>query len=235
MLESPKNDWPQLILFDLDGTLIDSAPDIAAATNELLKHHGFEPLTLNDVRSMIGNGVKKLVERAFKKSGIELVDSSLSSRTDEMMEIYAANLTKLTTEMAGAEVLLRQLKAENRKTAVVTNKPEKFSREIIGHFCWETLLDAVVGGDTCVTRKPDPEMLFHACEQAGLEPTEAIMVGDSPADIKSAQNADIRSIAVRGGYTNIPVEDLGADVIVNSLSEVYDAINTLNGKQNHAA
>ncbi len=227
MDEQTKRHWPELVLFDLDGTLIDSAPDIAAATNELLKLYDHEPLSLNDVRSMIGNGVRKLVERAFLQAGTGLDHKSLSLRTDEMMEIYASNLTNMTVAMAGADSLLRDLKAENRKLAVVTNKPENFSRQIIAHFGWDNMLDAVVGGDTCLTRKPQPEMLLHVCNLSGILPANSIMVGDSPADITSAKNAGIPSIAVRGGYTNIAVEQLGADFVVENLMEVSGAIAKL--------
>ena len=227
MAETPKARWPALVLFDLDGTLIDSAPDIAAATNELLKRHAHAPLTLDDVRSMIGNGVKKLVERAFEKRGAKLDNGALSDRTNEMMEIYAANLTGLTVRMQGADQLLKNLAAKECKLALVTNKPEVFSRRILVHFGWDDIFHAVVGGDSCLTRKPDPEMLLYACKQTGCDTGATIMVGDSSADISSARNAGIKSIAVRGGYTNIAVDDLGADAVANRLCDVMEAMAQL--------
>lgn len=212
------------ILFDLDGTLIDSVPDINHASNILLKEHGLPSLSVDETRSMIGNGVKVLVDKSFTHLDAPLSKEALEDVTNEMMDIYSKNLTSLTTAFDGAEALLKQLKAENIKVAVVTNKPEGFSRTIINHFGWENLVDAVIGGDTCTTRKPEPDMLFTACEQMGTPRESTIMVGDSPADITAAINANMPSVAVRGGYTNLPVEDLGANLVVNSLHEVHQAL-----------
>lgn len=212
------------ILFDLDGTLIDSVPDINHASNILLKEHGLPSLSVDETRSMIGNGVKVLVDKSFKHLGSPLSKDALENVTNQMMAIYSKNLTSLTVTFDGAEELLKQLKAEQIKIAVVTNKPEGFSRTIINHFGWENLVDAVIGGDTCATRKPEPDMLFTACEKMGAPCDRTIMVGDSPADISAAINAKIPSVAVRGGYTNIPVEDLGANIVVDSLNDVHQAL-----------
>lgn len=220
--------WPQAVLFDLDGTLIDSAPDIAAAANQVLAAHNLEALTIEDIRSMIGNGVKKLVERAFARRDVILDEEGLDLRNEEMMKIYGNHLTNFTTKMTGADALLKELKAAGKKIAVVTNKPEAFSREIIDHFDWTDIVDSVVGGDTCPTRKPDPQMLHHACEQMGVTHKHAIMVGDSPADINSAKAAPMPTIAVRGGYTNIPVEELEADAVIDNLTFVMGSMSKIN-------
>lgn len=212
------------ILFDLDGTLIDSVPDINHASNILLKEHGLPSLSVDETRSMIGNGVKVLVDKSFIHHGAPLSKEALEDVTNQMMDIYSKNLTSLTKTFEGAEALLNKLKAENIKVAVVTNKPEGFSRTIINHFGWENLVDAVIGGDTCSTRKPEPDMLFAACDQMGTPRDSAFMVGDSPADISAAINAKMPSVAVRGGYTNIRVEDLGANIVVDSLYEVHQAL-----------
>jgi len=217
----------QGLLFDLDGTLVDSAPDIAAAANVLLEAHDKEPLTVDDIRLMIGNGVKALVKRAFAKRGVDLDEANLDARNEEMMAIYAKNLTVLTTVMPGADKTLDRYKQSGMKLAVVTNKPEKFSREICSHFGWDTVLDAIVGGDTCDDRKPAPGMLFHACKQMGVDPANCVMIGDSPADIDSAKNAGMRSVAVRGGYTTIPVDDLGAGMVIDTLAALPDAVTAL--------
>ena len=226
-MPSEKRGTIQGLLFDLDGTLVDSAPDIAAAANVLLKAHDKEPLTVDDIRLMIGNGVKALVKRAFAKRGVDLDEANLDARNEEMMAIYAKNLTVLTTVMPGADKTLDRYKQSGMKLAVVTNKPEKFSREICSYFGWDTVLDAIVGGDTCDDRKPAPGMLFHACKQMGVDPANCVMIGDSPADIDSAKNAGMRSVAVRGGYTTIPVDDLGAGMVIDTLAALPDAVTAL--------
>jgi phosphoglycolate phosphatase len=214
-------------LFDLDGTLIDSAPDIAVAINTLLTRKSHSVLTLQQVRSMIGNGVKALVQKAFTFRDDPVDENRLNELTSEMMGIYADNLTNLTVPMLHAEELLRTAQDKGLKIALVTNKPEVFSRHILHHFGWEKYFGSVVGGDTCPDRKPAPGMLFYACAELGVRPETALIVGDSPADIDSAKNASMRSIAVSGGYTNIPASDLGADLVVNDLSEIVSLIRQL--------
>ncbi len=216
--------WPQALLFDLDGTLIDSAPDIAAAVNILLQLHGHAPLRLPEVRSMIGNGVRKLVQRAFAARDVVLDRAGLGHCNDEMMTIYREHLTVLTTKMPGADLLLKAAHSAGVPIAVVTNKPEDFSAEIIARFGWSRFVDCLVGGDTGPEPKPAPDMLHHACRQLRVEPRSAVMVGDGPPDIDAARAACVNSIAVRGGYTNVPVEELGADLIVDSLADVPKAL-----------
>jgi len=221
------NFWPKIVLFDLDGTLIDSAPDLRASTNILLSENNFGPLTLDQVRSMIGNGVAKLVERAFAASGETLDDGQVNTHTDRMMSIYSKHLTVETRLMNGAVEALQHCKAIEAATGVVTNKPETATRSILAHFDLTDDINVVVGGDTGPMRKPAPDMLLHAVAQLGLSCSDALMVGDSPADIDAAKAADIRSIAVRGGYTNVAAEDLGADIVIDSLSELVGAIQEM--------
>ena len=219
--------WPQVILFDLDGTLIDSAPDIAAAVNRLLAEDGHASLTLDEVRSMIGNGVKKLVERAYAARGITLEGAALEETTNRMMAIYGDHLTVETVLMPGAGEILAAYHKARVKLGVVTNKPEAFTRTILEHFGLSEIVDVVVGGDTGPERKPAPDMLNHALAQTGFTASRALMVGDSPADIGAAKAAFMASVAVRGGYTNVPVEELGADIVIDSLSELPAAIEQL--------
>lgn len=219
--------WPQIVLFDLDGTLVDSVPDIAAAVNELLATEAREPLSLDAVRSMVGEGVGKLVERAFAARKMTLEGEALAAMTGRMMGIYAHHLTDATTLMPGASEIVTAYARAGVKIGVVTNKPEAFSRTIVEHFGLGTLVHAVVGGDTGPARKPAPDMLLYALEQLGFGPHRALMVGDSPADIGAAKAARIPSVAVRGGYTRVPVDELGADVVIDSLSQLPQAIERL--------
>lgn len=220
-----ESDWsPTLVLFDLDGTLIESAPDIATSVNILLGEEGHEALSLPQVRSMIGNGIRKLVERAFAARDVTLEEAGLDSLTERMMAIYGEHLTVATHLMPGADAILRYYHGRGVKLGVVTNKPEGPTRRILDHFGYTDMLDVIIGGDSGPPRKPAPDMLLHAVDQARGTVLGSLMVGDSPADISAARAAGMVNVAVRGGYTNIPVEDLGADLVVDSLSDIPQRI-----------
>ena len=219
--------WPQAILFDLDGTLIDSVPDIAAAVNQLLATEGVLPLAVDAIRLMIGNGVRKLVEKAFDARDIALEGDALRAMTDRMMGIYGGHLTGATQLMPGARELVTACAGAGVMIGIVTNKPEGFTRTIVDHFGLTSSVRVIVGGDSGTARKPAPDMLLHALEQMKVAPHRSVMVGDSPADIDAARAVPMASIAVRGGYTSMPVEQLGADLVVDGLSEVPQATERL--------
>lgn len=219
--------WPQAMLFDLDGTLIDSVADIAKSVNILLAKENLATLSVDEVRAMIGNGMAKLVERAFAARGIDLDGDGLTAMTTRMMDIYKDHLTEETFLLEGAEEMLRAYSQAGIKIAVVTNKPEAFSRRILEHFGLGDVVDCVVGGDTGPARKPAPDMLQYAVAEMDLHASRALMVGDSPADIGAAVAAGMASVAVRGGYTTVPVDELGADQVIDSLHHLPGAIEKL--------
>ena len=219
--------WPELVMFDLDGTLIDSVPDLAAATNRLLATEGHDPLAVGEVRSMIGNGVGKLVERAFARRAVRLEGQGLSAMTDRMMGIYGDRLTVDTTLMDGAGQALEENRLKGIRNAVVTNKPERFARSILDHFGLADMIDVVVGGDSGPPRKPAPDMLLHVLRVSGVDASHALMVGDGPADIDAARAAGVQSIALRGGYTTVAADALGADLVIDGLGDLATAMETL--------
>jgi phosphoglycolate phosphatase len=212
------------LLFDLDGTLVDSVPDIAAAANLLLASEDFEPLAVDEVRRMIGHGIPKLVERVFAARGRELDATAHAGLTSRMMGFYAKNLTGRTVPLPGAMAVLEAARDAGFGLAVVTNKPEAFSREILVHFGMDAYVSVVVGGDTCATRKPEPEMLLHAAAALGASSNDAVMVGDSSADVDSARAAGMAAVVVRGGYTTVPAEELGADIVIDGLDDLLPAL-----------
>lgn len=225
--DNNRSGWPEAILFDLDGTLIDSVPDIAAAVNELLTGDGLQVVSVDAVRGMIGNGVKKLVERAYASVGKPHGGDALNAATDRMMGIYGKHLTRHTVAMPGALDLIASYHEAGVKIAVVTNKPEAFTHEILKHFGIDEQVNVVVGGDTGPARKPEPDMLHHALTVMGVPVSRALMVGDSPADIGAARAANVASVAVHGGYTTVPADELGADRVISSLLELPAAIEAL--------
>jgi phosphoglycolate phosphatase len=218
---------PKAILFDLDGTLIDSAPDITAAVNELLDGRGLPPLTLPQVKSMIGNGVEKLVERAFAASGRPLSKTGLEEANREMAPIYRRHTTRLTRLMPGAAEALAQLHVAGVLMGVATNKPQLATREILQHFRLAERLGAIVGGDAVTRKKPAPDALLLALEQLRTEPHEALMVGDSVTDVEAARAAGLPVAIIRGGYTQVPADELGADLVCDSLLDLPAALNEL--------
>lgn len=219
--------WPQALLFDLDGTLVDSVPDLASAVNRLLAAEGLDPLTRDAVRGMVGNGLRKLVERAFAARGRPLDAAGLDAMSARMTQVYGERLTEETVLMAGAGETVAAYASAGVGLAVVTNKPEALSRRILAHFGLDTAVPVVIGGDTCATRKPDPEMLHAACAALGVPASRALMVGDSAADIDAARAAGMACVALRGGYTRRPVEELGADMVIDGLAGLPQAIERL--------
>ena len=219
--------WPRAVLFDLDGTLIDSAPDIAAAVNELLALSGRPPLTVAEVTSMVGNGVEKLVERAIAASG-EVPDAAALKRQQmAMIDIYAKHLTGLTVLMPGVREALDALRGKGILLGLVTNKPQRFIETVLDHFELSPLFGVVIGGDAGVPKKPAPDMLLAAVEQFGVAPGDAVMVGDSAADADSARAAGISVVIVRGGYANVPAEQLGANIVIDDMAGLAAALARL--------
>lgn len=219
--------FPQAVLFDLDGTLIDSVPDLAASVNELLGRRSLPALSPEQVRSMVGNGVRKLVERAFAARSCPLADAELDKAHREMVEIYSSQLTRLTRLLPGALETLAHLHESGVRLGVVTNKPEQPTREILLHFGLTERLGAIVGGDSVRHMKPAPDALYLALERLDADAGRALMVGDSTTDIEAARAAGMAVAVVRGGYTRIPVEELGADLICDSLTDLPAALNDL--------
>jgi len=204
----------RLVLFDLDGTLVDSAPDIATSVNLLMVRNSLPTHSLVAVRGMIGDGIETLVRRAFAANGVALEADALRSRHEEMLAIYGSNLTKLTTLREGATEAVRASRRAGLATGVVTNKSEGFSRSILEAFALLDDMDLVIGGDSGFRRKPAPDMLLEACRRTGCPPGAATLVGDSPADFSAGRAAGVTCVLVRGGYSAAPVDTLGADHVI---------------------
>jgi len=219
--------WPQAILFDLDGTLIDSAPDIAAAVNALIAEYRRAPLSVPAVRDMIGDGVKKLVERAFAASGDAIGGDDLDKAFHRMMELYGDHLTVLTQPNPGALDTVAAYAKARVKIAVVTNKPQPFTERILAHYGFAPFIGAAVGGEAGFAKKPAPDMLLEACRRLGVSPSRALMVGDSTADVASARAANIPVLLVEDGYSREPLATLGADGVMKSFAALPAAIEKL--------
>ncbi|MCB8838215.1 phosphoglycolate phosphatase [Aurantimonas sp. VKM B-3413] len=219
--------WPKAVLFDLDGTLIDSAPDIHASLNETLASYGEPPFTLEAVTRMVGGGVPKLIERAYAALDKELDPATRDRIVERFLAIYEPRATELTTLCAGASEATREFAEAGVRLGVVTNKPEAATREILQHFALLGLLDVVVGGDAGPAKKPEPGLLFLACERMNLTVDDVVFVGDSENDVEAARAAAMTVIAVRGGYTVLAPEALGATALVDRLDELPNVLAAL--------
>ena len=219
--------WPQAVLFDLDGTLVDSAPDIHAALNETLASYGEPPFTLEAVTRMVGRGVPVLIERAWDGLGKSIDPAERDRVVARFLAIYEPRATELTTLTAGASEATRALVDAGTPIGVVTNKPEAATREILGHFGLSELMQVVVGGDAGPPKKPEPGLLLLACERLGLAVDQVVFVGDSENDVAAAKAAGMAVVVLRGGYTSIAADDLGADAVIDRLDGLGAALSTL--------
>ena len=220
---------PAAILFDLDGTLVDSLPDIAGALGTLFTEMGREPISSSDVKSMIGGGIPKLIKRALSASRIEADEPQREELTQRFREIYGARATQLTRPFPGAIEVLTQLKDAGTRLGVCTNKPEVVTRQILDALSISPLLGAVMGGDTLPTSKPDAAPLLTALETLGCTPEQGMMIGDSDVDAGAARAAGVPVILVSFGYSRTPITEIDADAVIDTFAELPHAIARVTG------
>lgn len=210
------------ILFDLDGTLLDTAADIARALNRSLAECGLEPLPVAQVARMIGRGSPMLIERALAFGGHSLPDADKAALLDRFFHFYGEleeNDESDAEPYPGAVEALRTLHEARLKLAVVTNKQWRFADGLLKRLDLRRYVEVVVGGDTCERRKPDPQPLLHACTTLKLSAAEVLMVGDSINDVTAARAAHIPVICVPYGYNEgQDPRTLDCDALVDTLA-----------------
>ncbi|MFO1152078.1 MAG: phosphoglycolate phosphatase [Rhodospirillales bacterium] len=217
----------QVIIFDLDGTLVDSAEDIAFAVNKMLASLKLQPQPFAKILPLIGEGARRLVERALIAGGGNRA-TDVEPALQEFLTFYAANLTRTTKAYPDVAETLQQLANAGFRLAVCTNKPEAHSRTILDRLGLTEWFAIVVGGDTVAgVRKPDPRVLAPIVDALGVTPGEAIMVGDSITDVALARAAGMPVIACEGGYSTLPASDLGADMVIGGIDGLPVAIRRL--------
>ena len=192
------------IVFDLDGTLIHSAPDLQAAANKMLGEYDLAPLDIPTIEGFIGNGVPKLVERCLRVYGKPQSDEAVN----KMRGYYDADPFTLTEPYEGVVACLKELKDAGLKLSVCTNKPLAPALTILDGLNLTKYFDVVVGGDTYSTHKPDPQPLLGCMEKMGADMENTVYVGDSETDALTAKNADMSFALFSGGYRKTPVEEL---------------------------
>jgi phosphoglycolate phosphatase len=211
------------VLCDLDGTLVDSAEDIRAALNALLAEAGREPVGPDEIKTMIGDGVGKLIERALAARGGD--PGEAPRLVPRFLALYEPSAARSTRPYPGVRETLQALRSRGLRIAVVTNKPEAATQEILASLDLASLVEVVVGGDTAPERKPHPAPVLLALDRLGVAPTEAVMVGDNHHDVSAARAAGVRAIAVTYGYSHVPHEELGAERLIATFPELLAALD----------
>ena len=212
--------FPRGVLFDLDGTLLDSAPDMLATVNRMRATRGFGPMALADLRPHVSRGARAMSAAAFPGLGVE-VDAAL---VREFLDVYAQELGRHSAPFDDIEAMLSALEADGARWGIVTNKPEYLAREIVPQLRWHDRCAVLVGGDTLAERKPHPLPLLHAAGALGIAPRDCVYVGDDERDIRAARAAGMPSIAALWGYRlhdDVP-ETWQADAIVELPRDLLD-------------
>jgi len=209
---------PTAIVWDLDGTLVDSAPDLASALNTVLDKRGFFTHSIDVVRTMIGNGVPKLVERGFNAVGMRLDPAQLDELVAMFVKEYKTCATERTRPYPYIVETLEKIHGMNIPMGVCTNKPEAFTKQILEGLSLAKYFSSVVGGDTTSTRKPDPQPVLACLRGLVSEPESSLMIGDSVHDVHAAHAAGVTVGVVPWGYRSAPVEELGADFVLHDLA-----------------
>lgn len=215
------------IVFDLDGTLVDTLPDIMHALNLALRDCGRPMLPPEMGNILIGNGARSLVEKALAPDGAS--PAELETVFARFMEHYGAGSTANSRVYDGVVGQLREFAEASIAMAVCTNKPGAISEKVLSDLGLTTFFRVIIGGDALPVRKPDGEHLLAAIAGAGAVADEVVMVGDSPADVGAARNAGVPVIVVDYGYSQTPARDLGADAVISRFTELPAAIAALSG------
>lgn len=210
----------KLLIFDFDGTLIDSVPDLAEATNTMLKQLGKPTHSLNTIKEWVGNGSRLLIERALLGK-TEVAEGELSKiEADHAEQVFFEAYTNISASKTVAypdvDKGLQQLKEAGFTLALVTNKPIRFVPKILDGLGWTPLFEMVLGGDSLPVKKPDPTPLLHTCKNLKFEPAQAFMIGDSINDISAGKNAGIDTIGLSYGY------NYGKDIRDSNPDQTFD-------------
>jgi phosphoglycolate phosphatase len=218
---------PRTVVFDLDGTLVDTAPDLISALNHVLDREGMPPVPLHAARNMIGAGARKLIERGLELEGRAASVEEITRLTKDFIDYYAAHIADASRPFDGLEGALDELQAEGFRFAVCTNKLEWLSKLLLDQLGLSARFSAICGADTFGVSKPDPAILKQTVARAGGQISSAIMVGDAGPDVGVARRAGIPVIGVEFGYTDVPIAELKPDRLIGHMRDLPEAVASL--------
>jgi len=212
--------FPKLVLFDLDGTLLDSAPDMLAAGNVLRAGQGSAPMTLAELRPHVSKGARAMLAAAFP----DLDSSQRDALIPAFLEQYERELARHGSPFDGIEALLGAIEADGGRWGIVTNKPEYLAKQLMPMLGWESRCAILIGGDTLPQRKPHPLPLLHAAQALYVDPRDCAYVGDDERDIVAARSADMPSVVALWGYRTAEDDpsEWGGDVMVEAPQDLLD-------------
>jgi phosphoglycolate phosphatase len=214
------------LIFDLDGTLVDSAGDIAGSLDTLMQEQGLAPFGLEQGRKLIGHGIANLVKGALKQRGIADIDAKAPPLIARFTEIYGGRLTRITRPYGGVMDTLGELQQQGWRMGICTNKREAFARQIVVDLQFSPFISFTSGPDTFGVAKPDPRQLLETARAVdGGAPL--VFVGDSEVDVETGKRAGCPVIAMTYGYTKIPLADLAPDAILDSFAAIPDALTRI--------
>jgi len=215
------------LVFDLDGTLVDTAPDLIAATNHVLEHVGLPGVDADTLRPWVGHGAKHMIERAIGAAGESMTPAEHAALLARYFDFYGRNIAVGSRPFDGVVSALEKFQADGVKLAVCTNKIERMSKLLLDALDLSRYFAAVAGCDTLGAAKPHPDALFGTIRMAGGDPMRAIMIGDSGVDVATAKAAGVPVIGVSFGYTETPVREFAPDAVIDHYRELEPAIARL--------
>ena len=216
-----------VVVFDLDGTLLDTAPDLLRALNQVLRNEGLSAIQRADVAGLFGHGARALIGEGFRKGNRPLDAARLPELVERFIAFYAAEIAVETRPYPGLIDALGRLSRRGFGMAVCTNKREALSHAVIEGTGLKPFFATVVGGDSLPEQKPHPRPLLEAIARSGGTPEAAIMIGDSETDIATARAAGVPAIAVDFGYGGRPASEFGADAVISHYDELNGVIDKL--------
>jgi phosphoglycolate phosphatase len=214
----------EALIFDLDGTLVDTAPDLLHATNHALSLIERPPVTMDQLRTFVGHGAMNLIERGAAASGAPVDAATLKRLHAAFLDHYESNIAVESMMFEGLEELIEQASLSGLKLGVCTNKIERFAIKLLQELDIMVHFDSVVGGDTLPIMKPDPAPYREAAQRLGVDVENTLMFGDSETDIRTAQNAGVPVIAVTFGYTAKPVASFGPTHVISHYDEAWEIV-----------
>ena len=215
------------VVFDLDGTLVDTAPDLINALNFVLDREGMPPIPLQSARNMIGAGARRLIERGLEADGRAAGVADIDRMTANFINHYAAHIADSSRPFDGLETALDELATYGYRFAVCTNKLEWLSKKLLDELGLSGRFSAICGADTFGVSKPDPAILQQTVARAGGQLSATIMVGDAGTDIGVARRAGVPVIGVEFGYTEVPIADLKPDRLIGHMRDLRGAVESL--------
>lgn len=215
------------LVFDLDGTLVDTAPDLVGAANHVLAGLALGPLPAAELRPWISFGARRMIVEALASHGVSRDDAAIDSLLARFLDYYVANIAAASRPFPGAVAALDRLLARGATLAVCTNKRHELATQLLDALALSARFEAIAGRDTFPVSKPHPDHLLGAIEMAGGDPARSVLIGDSAVDVATARAARVPIIGVSFGYTDTPMHALQPDAIIDHFDQLEAALASL--------